>query len=157
MTDSISIYEIRRVFRAPLPFVYAWCTDYTNADRRLQGDPGSRQIIKKTSRTAVYEDLNETPHGWMWSRQTVTFYPPDRWRATAVGNYRTWNLEYCLRELPDGQTEFTMRGERRATPLGVKNPPRAVLEKELQIMWRNLGNALERSYRARSPMTSSHR
>ncbi|HUZ79722.1 MAG TPA: hypothetical protein VMV28_03790 [Thermoplasmata archaeon] len=157
MTNSVSIYKIRRVFRAPLPFVYAWCTDYTNADRRLQGDPGSRQIIKKTSRSALYEDLNETPHGWMWSRQTVTFQPPDRWRATAIGNYRTWNLEHCLRQLPDGRTEFTMRGERRATSLGVTNPPKTVLERELQIMWRNLGNALERSYRALRPRTSSRR
>ena len=48
-----------------------------------------------------------------------------------------------------------MRGERRATPLGVKNPPKAVLEKELQTMWRNLGRALERSYRASRPKTAT--
>ncbi|MGA8275288.1 MAG: SRPBCC family protein [Thermoplasmata archaeon] len=151
MTNPVSTYEIKRSFRAPLGFVYAWCTDYTKADRKLQGDPGSRQIIRKTSRTAVYEDLNETPHGWMWSRQTVTLQPPNRWHAVAAGNYRTWNLDYSLRELPDGRTEFTMHGERRATPLGVKNPPKAVLEKELQVMWRNLGKALERDYRAGRP------
>jgi len=155
MTGLVSTYEIKRTFRAPLPFVYAWCTDYTDADRRLQGDPGSRQIIRKTSRTVVYEDLNETPHGWMWSRQTVTLRPPNRWHAVAVGNYRTWNLDYSLRELPGGRTEFTMRGERRTTPLGVKNPSKAVLEKELQTMWRNLGRALERDYRANRHRTSS--
>ncbi len=154
MTSLVSVYEIKRTFRAPLGFAYAWCTDYTKADRKLQGDPGSRQIIRKTSRTVVYEDLNETPHGWMWSRQIVTLRPPNRWHAGAVGNYRTWNLDYSLRELPDGRTEFTMRGRRRATPLGVKNPPKAVLEKELQTMWRNLGRALERDYRAGRPGTS---
>jgi hypothetical protein len=99
----------------------------------------------------VYEDLTETPQGWMWSRQVVTLHPPDRWHAVAVGNYRTWNLDYSLRELSHGQTEFTMRGERRPTPLGVRNPPRAVLERELQTMWGNLGKALERGYRARRP------
>jgi hypothetical protein len=134
--------------------VYAWCTDYTDRDRALEGDPGSRQIIQKTSRAVIYEDLNETPHGWMWSRQTVTLRPPDRWHAVAVGNYRTWNLDYSLRELPGRRTEFTMRGERRATVLGGRNPPKSVLEKELLTMWGNLGSALERDYRAAHPRTS---
>jgi len=151
MSFPVATYEIRHTFRAPLEYAYAWCTDYTTADRKLQGESGSRQIIRKTSRTAVYEDLDETPHGWMWSRQTVTFLPPNRWHATAVGNYRTWDLEYSLRELPNGRTQFTMRGRRRSTPLGVRNPPKAVLERELQTMWRNLGRALEQDYRAGRP------
>jgi hypothetical protein len=154
MSARVAVYEIKRIFRAPLPFSYAWCTDYTARDRELQRERGSRQIIRKGPREVVYEDLNETPHGWMWSRQTVRLHPPDRWTAVAVGNYRTWNLEYSLRELPEGKTEFTMRGERRATPLGVKNPPKAVLEKELHTMWRNLGTALERDYRARHRSSS---
>ncbi|MGA8709858.1 MAG: hypothetical protein WB786_01310 [Thermoplasmata archaeon] len=151
MSAPVTVYEIKRIFRAPLGFAYAWCTDYTEADRMLQGDPGSRQLVDKTSRTVVYEDLNSTPNGWMWSRQTVTLRPPNRWHAVAVGNYRTWDLDYTLRELPGGRAEFTMRGARRATPLGVKNPPKAVLEKELHTMWRNLGWALERDYRATRP------
>jgi hypothetical protein len=147
MPSPVAIYEIRAVFRAPPAFAYAWCTDYSPEDRKLEGDPGSRQILRKGQRTVVYEDLNATPHGWMWSRQTVTLRPPNRWHATAVGNYRTWVLDYDLRELPDGRTEFHMRGQRRATPLG-KNPPKAVLEKELRTMWRHLGRALERDHRA---------
>ena len=148
MKFPVATYEVKRTFGAPLDFAYAWCTDYTSKDRRLQGDPGSRQIVRKTSRTVVYEDLNETPHGWMWSRQTVTLLPPNRWHAVAVGNYRTWDLDYSLRALPNGRTEFTMRGRRRSTPLGVRNPPKAVLERELQTMWRNLGRAMEQDYRA---------
>jgi hypothetical protein len=148
MPFPVSVYEIRKIFHAPLRFAYAWCTDYTPEDRKLEGDPGSRQILRKGSRTVVYEDLNETPHGWMWSRQTVTLRPPDRWHAVAIGNYRTWNLDYSLRDLQDGRTEFTMRGQRRSTPLGVRNPPKRVLEKELRDMWGNLGRALEKDYRA---------
>jgi hypothetical protein len=147
MANSVAVYQIKRTFRAPLDFAYKWCTDFTEADRKLQGEVGSRQILRKTSRGAVYEDLTPTPEGWMWSRQTVTFHPPNEWRAVAKGNYRTWNLVYSLRELPNGRSEFTMRGKRRPTPLGVKNPSKAVLEKELHTMWRNLGNALERDYR----------
>jgi hypothetical protein len=147
MSSRVAVYEIKRVFRAPIGFAYDWCTDYTPNDRKLEGDPGSRRIIRKTRRTAVYEDLNETPHGWMWSRQTITLQPPNRWYGIADGNYRRWKLNYSLRELSGGRTEFTMHGERRATPLGVKNPPKAEMEKELKVMWRNLGRALERDYR----------
>jgi hypothetical protein len=153
MTGPVKIYQIKRTFRAPLDFAFAWCTDYTAGDRKLQGEAGFRKIIRKTPRTMVYEDLTDTPHGWEWSRQTVTLHPPDRWTAIAAGNYRTWNLEYSLRELPNGRTEFTMRGKRRATSLA-KNPPKVVLEKELHTMWRNLGRALERDYRAGHPKSS---
>lgn len=144
----VSEYRIRLTFRAPLKFAYAWCTDYSPEDRKLEGDPGQRQILRKRGRTVVYEDLNETPHGWMWSRQTVTLHPPDRWTATAEGNYRTWELVYTLRELPGDRTEFTMVGKRRATPLGVRNPSKRQLEKELTEMWRNLSRALEKEYRS---------
>jgi len=142
-------YTIRSSFNAPVPFVYAWCTDYTESDRALEGDPGSRKILRRRGRTVVYEDLNETPEGWMWSRQTVTLRPPDRWHAVAIGNHRTWVLDYSLRELPNGRTELTLRGVRRASALGVKNPPKAVLERELRVMWANLGRNLERDFRAR--------
>jgi hypothetical protein len=141
-------YRIRSTFRAPLPFCYAWCTDFTESDRKLEGDPGSRQILRRRGRTVVYEDLNETPHGWMWSRQTVTLQPPDRWQAVAIGNYRRWDLEYVLRAVRDGGTELTLTGLRRATELGGKNPPKTVLERELRAMWANLGRNLERDYRA---------
>jgi hypothetical protein len=154
MPYPVSVYTVKAIFPAPLDYCYAWCTDYTEADRKLQGESGSRQIVRKGSRTVVYEDLDETPHGWMWSRQTVTLRPPNRWTAVAEGNYRTWKLEYTLRELPNGRTEFTMRGARRATPLGRRNPSKTALETELRTMWRNLGNALARDYRAGRPPRS---
>jgi hypothetical protein len=149
MLSPVSVYEIRRTFRAPLDFAYAWCTDYTTEDRQLEGeaDTATRQILRKTRTTVVYEDLDATPDGWKWSRQTVTLRPPDAWRATAVGNHRTWDLEYRLRALPDGRTEFWMRGRRRATEIGGRNPPKRVLEKELFDMWGHLGRAMERDYR----------
>ena len=88
MSAPVSVYKIKRTFRAPIAFAYHWCTDYTEADRELQGESGYRQIIRKSPRRVVYEDLTPTPRGWMWSRETVTLLPPDRWHAVAVGNYR---------------------------------------------------------------------
>ncbi|MHB1435121.1 MAG: hypothetical protein ACYCPN_01670 [Thermoplasmata archaeon] len=147
MPSRVATYRIRRVFRVPADFAYAWCTDYTELDRKLEGEDGSRRILRTTARRVVYEDLTPTPDGWAWSRYTVTVKPPNAWSATAVGNYRSWRLDYRLRPLPGGTTEFTLRGRRRATMLGRKNPARATLERELSTLWRRLGSAMEREYR----------
>jgi hypothetical protein len=144
-----AIYEIRSKFRAPLPFVFRWCTDYTPSDPKLEKEEYARRILQKSGRTVVYEDLTDTPEGgWMWSHMVVTLRPPHRWHADASGSHRTWSLDYELTTLPDGGTELHLRGERRPTPLGAKNPPKARLERELRGMWSNFGRALERDYRA---------
>jgi hypothetical protein len=149
MASTPRTYEIVRTFDVPLDFAYRWCTDFTPEDRRLQGEKGYRKLIRKTARTVVYEDLTDSPNGWMWSRQTVTLRPPDGWRAIAAGNYRTWKLQHMLRPMAANRTQFTLRGERRATTLGGRNPTRSAMEHELHTMWRNLGRAMERDYRAR--------
>jgi len=147
MPSREAVYAIRRVFRVPADFAYAWCTDYTESDPELHGEEGSRKILRKTARQVVYEDLSETPDGWMWSRYTVTLKPPLAWSAKAVGNYRTWQLEYRLKPRPDGTAEFTLRGRRRPTMLATQNPARATLERELDTLWRRFGRAMEREYR----------
>ncbi len=143
-----SVYEIRSTFRAPLSFVFDWCTDYTPDDPRLEKDRYRRKILSRKGRHVVYEDLHDTPEGWMWSHNTVTLLPPNRWHAEATGSHREWDLDYTLRELPGGRTQLTLHGVRRPTTLGGRNPPKARLERELRASWRNFGAALERDYRA---------
>ncbi|MCI4324473.1 MAG: hypothetical protein L3K00_01080 [Thermoplasmata archaeon] len=140
-------YEVRATFRAPLPFVFRWCTDYSPEDPTLEKEKFERRILLQKGRKVVYEDLTDTGDGWMWSRTAVTLQPPNRWHADAMGNYRTWSLDYELRSLSDGRTELRLQGVRRATALG-KNPPKARLERELRVTWANYAAALERDYRA---------
>ena len=35
---AVSTYEEKVTLRAPLPFVYRWCTDYTPQDARYEKD-----------------------------------------------------------------------------------------------------------------------
>jgi hypothetical protein len=130
-----------------MSFALRWCTDFSAEDPRLEGDKFRRKILKRSRSRVVYEDLDTTSIGWMWSRWTVTIRPPDRWHGTAVGNYRGWEVDYQLKPLSDGRTQFILRGRRTPLLLGAKNPPRVELERDLGKTWNKLGRALEADYR----------
>jgi hypothetical protein len=146
-SPSTAVYKFRSTFDAPLPFVFGWCTDYSPDDPRLEKDNYSRRVLLRRPRTVVYEDLYDTPDGWVWSRQEVALRPPNRWHAEVLGSHRDWSIDYVLHALPDGKTELRFRGERRTTRSGEKNPPKARLERELRQSWKHFGRALERDYR----------
>jgi hypothetical protein len=140
--------ELRVAFRAPLPFVFDWCTDYTPQDPSLEGDSYARRILSRTDDRVEYEDLDSSPAGWQWSRWTVTLRPPDAWQAEAVGNYRHWSVKYRLRSLADGGTELTLRGRRRSTALGAKGPTKSEIQRNLTANWKKYARALESDFRA---------
>lgn len=138
---------VRTTFRAPLPFVLRWCTDYSPEDSGLEGDAFRRQILERTSRRVVYEDLDTSVGGWLWSRWVVTIQPPDRWHGESVGNYRKWDVDYRLTPLADGRTQLTLRGQRTPFALGRKSPSKTAIEKNLAKSWERFARALESDYR----------
>jgi hypothetical protein len=142
--------ELHVPFRAPLPFVFEWCTDFTPHDPSLEGDSYARRVLSRDGGRVVYEDLDSTPEGWQWSRWTVALRPPDAWHADAVGNYRDWSVDYRLRSQPDGGTELTLRGRRRPAGLGAKSPTRAEIERNLAANWKKYARALESDFRVSS-------
>lgn len=136
------------IFRAPLSFSYRWCTNYSTDDAALEEATFTRRVLHRDPRRVVYEDLDPTDGGWMWSRWTVTLEPPDRWHGVSIGNYRSWTAEYRLRALDGGRTAFQFRGRRRPSGVTTKSPPRAQVQKNLNQAWKRFGRALEADYRA---------
>ncbi|MGI0140039.1 MAG: hypothetical protein ACREBT_02660 [Thermoplasmata archaeon] len=151
------IYEVRLTFHAPVDFAYRWCTDYRPDDARLEGEKYTRRVLERSKTRVVYEDLERTKHGWMWSHASVRLFPPDHWHADVVGNYRSWTLDYRLRSLGEGGTAFHMRGKRIPSGIGGPNPPKVEFEAQLASMWGNFGRALEADYRRRRPGRSDRR
>jgi len=145
-----SRYTIRVQFKAPMSFVYRWCTDYSAEDPRLEKEHFTRRVLRRTHREVVYEDLYDNDReGWTWSRSVVTLHPPNRWRARAVGNYREWTLDYRLRKLSEDRTELVWTGVRRPVLLGDRNPTQAAMAREMRTMWTNFRRSLERDWRRR--------
>jgi len=140
-------YTVSVVFRAPLAFAYRWCTDFTPDDARLEGETYTRRILHQDRRRVVFEDLESSPAGWHWSRCEVALSPPDRWRMTSVGNYRSIRADYRLTDEGNGRTRFTLTFRRRPGPLPGPRLTRAARERAVTRAWRRFARALERDYR----------
>ena len=143
-------YVVRATFKAPLDFVYRWCTDYTPQDARHERDKYERKIIRRTSREVVYEDLYESKDGWFWSHHHVRLRPPNRWHSDTVGSHRAMSLDYTLSKLPRGRTQLTLTARRRPYGVGGRNPTKSQWEAPIAKSWRNFGRTLEKDYRKAS-------
>lgn len=141
------VYEITAEFRAPIGYVFRWCTDYRTDDARRDGERYERRILARSSRRVVFEDLWSERDGWRWRRYDVSLFPPRRWRADTVGNVRDATIDYRLYALPDGGTRLRLRMRRRPGPRLARQPPKAELEAELVRLWGRLGRSLESDYR----------
>ena len=144
-------YEVRSTIRAPLPFVYRWCTDYTPNDPRYSREKYERRILGRSDREVVFEDLYDTKQGWIWIRRRVRLQPPAGWHADSVGSDRALSVEYRLTELSPDRTLLTIRARRRPYGIGVKNPSRSVWEHSVAANWVKFGRALEREYQRGRP------
>jgi hypothetical protein len=137
---------VRATFRAPVDFVYEWCTDYTPQDSRYEGDAYQRKILRRSAREVVYEDLSDGPEGWFWSRHVVRLQPPNRWHSDSVGSHRAYSLDYTLSKLPGDRTQLTLEAYRRPYGVGGKNPPKSTWEASVAKSWRSFGKVLERDF-----------
>jgi hypothetical protein len=134
-------------FRAPLDFVYRWCTDYSPEDPALEGEKFSRKVLEHTRRRAVFEDLEETPTGWNWSHDVVTFHPPRAWELLERGNRSEAIAVYHLSERGDGRVELDLRWRRRDLVPPERRITKAERERNSTIAWQRFARALERDFR----------
>lgn len=147
-------YQVRVEFRAPLEFVYRWCTDYTPEDAKYEGESFQRRILRRSRREVVYENLDEVGRGWWWSRYVVRLMPPNRWHADSIGSHRSLRLDYRLSRLPGDRTQLILRARRRPTIMGERNPSRAEWEREVGASWEKLRRSLERDFQRRPKQPS---
>ena len=140
-------YQIDGSFRVPLDFAFAWCTDYTPDDAKLEGESYQRKIIERSRRRVVFEDLEETKDGWVWGQDVVTLLPPDRWHMDGVGNRRDVTADYKLTKLPDGRTRLHLQWRRRPNVPAAKELTKAQREADALRAWKRFAVAMERDYR----------
>src|SRR6184192_2155594 len=121
-------YRIRVSFRAPIDFVFAWCTDYTPGDAALEKETYQRKIIERTPRAVVF------------------LRPPNRWHMNGIGNNRDVVADYVLSSLPDGRTRLDLRWKRRPHGPDAKLT-KAEREASSTRAWKRFASALESDYK----------
>ncbi len=142
-------YQIRVAFRVPLDFAFTWCTDFSPQDASLEGESYQRKIVERTPRRVVFEDLEETKGGWVWSRDTVTLRPPNRWHMDGTGNRRDVTANYVLSRLPGGRTQLELRWRRQPKGPEAKKLTKAQREADTLRAWKRFAVAMERDYRSK--------
>ena len=140
-------YRICVTFRVPLKFAFGWCTDYTPQDASLEGESYERKVVERTHRRVVFEDLEESEGGWIWSRDVVTLRPPNRWHMDGSGNRWEVTADYVLTGLPNGRTQLALRWRRRPSVPERERPTKAEREASTTRAWKRFGAAMERDYR----------
>ena len=144
-------YHASVSFRAPLDFVFAWCTDYTPEDAGLENEKYERKVIERTPRRVIFEDLEATDSGWVWSRDVVSLRPPNRWSTDGVGNRRDYHADYVLSRLPDGRTRLDLRWKRSPKVADETKLTKAEREASSTQAWKLFAAALERDYKRTRP------
>jgi hypothetical protein len=142
--------EVKVTFRAPLPFVYSWCTDFQPSDSRLEKEDYARKIIERTSRRVIFEDLQEMQDGWSWQRAVIQLHPPSRWHMHDIGNRRNVNAEYQLTSLAGGRTQLHLRWKVWPKTAAASKLSKSERERSVASAWKRFAAALERDYKRRA-------
>ena len=140
-------YHVQATFRAPLSYVYAWCTDYSPEDPKLEGEDSQRKVIRRSRRHVTLEDMEESPTGWYWARLEVELHPPNRWHLEGKGNTVQVRGDYQLTALPGDRTRLDLRWRRRPSLLPFVRRSKKEAERSSTQAWQRFGRALERDYR----------
>jgi hypothetical protein len=139
-------YHVKAVFRAPMRYVFSWCTDFDPHDDRREKDQYTRKIIERTGRRVIFEDLVDSDQGWNWARHVVSLHPPNHWHSDSVGTHRTLTIDYLLTALPGDRTRLNLRWKRRRTALATTRVSKRTIEKSTTQAWRNFARELEKDY-----------
>jgi len=137
---------VKRVIRAPLKYVFDWCTDFRETDPKIIGSARQRVIIEKTRKRVVFAQVwNEAEGKTRVNVDIVTLKPPDSWHLDMFGSFRNETAEYKLKSLGKGTTQLNVefKNRWRVVPK-IETSEHEV--KRLNDIWDGYAEALERDY-----------
>lgn len=137
-------FTVAKVIRAPLRFVYGWCTDYRETDPRITGSKSTRKILMKTKHRVVYTVSYRSGGKTRSAVDVVTLYPPKAWHLDFVGDEDDETGDYALSSLGRNKTKLSMTFTERYK-VG-KSPSKTQDIKSVHEIWNKYMVALERDY-----------
>lgn len=108
MEDAFTeTYTLSKVFNAPLPFVYAWCTDFREDDSRMHGGASRRRFVERSRKRIIWTTKSEDGGKPVEGVRVVWLSPPDSWRLDTCGDVRERG-DYALTSLGKNRTRLDM-------------------------------------------------
>jgi len=137
-------FHVSKTIRAPLRFVYDWCTDYRESDPKITGSKSKRKILLKNKHRVVYV-VNYKSHGKPKSAvDVVTLHPPKAWHLDFTGDEDDEVGDYGLASLGPRKTRLSMKFQEHYKIRGA--PTKAQDVKSTHEVWDKYVAALERDY-----------
>lgn len=142
----VRTYRVSKTFRAPLRFVYSWCTDYQEDDMEMAGSTRKRHILEKTKEMVLWRIEGKGVKKGFDPIRIVWLHPPNSWHLVSCGD-ETEVGDYRLTPLGKARTRLDMTF--RATYYGTKEIVSAKAYRRSALdHWDGYGRQLERDYKA---------
>ena len=142
--------QVTKTVKAPIEYVYEWCTDFRNDDGKFSSSKPSHKVIHMGSNRVVRIIERASPvQGHTVVVELVRLAPPDAWHKDQIGETDLDAVDYKLARLGPGRTQVTLSlTERWMTR---KHPTRSQWVSKANKTWDNLVAALEEDYRKGMP------
>lgn len=137
-------YRVTKIIKAPLRFVFNWCTDYREDDNKITGSKSKRTILEKTKRRVVYiiqyPDRKQIKTGF----NLVTLDASRSWHLDYFSQDDDEIADYALSRLGPQRTRLNMVFTEKWKTREV--PKKAAYTKHINGIWDKYVAALEGDY-----------
>ena len=106
--NFVETYKVSKTFRAPLDFVFAWCTDFREDDGKMTGSSVKRDFLERTKERVVWISEYKEKGKPMQGVRAVWLHPPDSWHLDTCGDQRELG-EYRLTPKGKKKTRLDMK------------------------------------------------
>jgi hypothetical protein len=104
----VETYRASKTFRAPLDFVFGWCTDFREDDGKMTGSKATRKFLERTDKRIVWSVEYKEKGKLVDGIRVVWLHPPNSWRLDTCGDHRELG-EYELTPKGKNKTRLDMK------------------------------------------------
>lgn len=142
----VETYKASKTFKAPLDYVFQWCTDFREDDGKMVGSKAKKTFVERTDKRIIWISAYKEKGKTREDIRVVWLRPPDAWHLDTCGDGREVG-EYQLSEKGKNKTRLDMKFS-----ISYDNrddvPDKKKWEKDVDEEWDTFARYLEDDYKA---------